>query len=114
MLLNDTHSSSRYSGVKLEDWNKVLLYFFHAEYAEIAEAIRNRNAIICKEYAKAHATLAPPSGRQAQTMCVRFREFCVFGVRCFYQTIISFFDHGSHEFLLTAVSPCGLLGKLRV
>ena len=36
-----------------------------------------------REYAEAHATLAPPSGWQAQTKCVRFREFCTFRVRCF-------------------------------
>ena len=78
---------------------------FHAEYAEIAETMRYRNAIICKEFAEAHATLAPPSGGQAQTTCVRFREFCVFCVRHFYQIVIYFINP---RILLTIVSPCGL------
>ena len=63
------------------------------------------------EYSEAHATLAPASGWQAQTKCVRFREFCVFRVRLFYQTAIYFFEHEFLElpdFLLTKVSPCGL------
>ena len=65
-----------------------------------------------REYAKAHTTLAPPSGWQAQTKCVRFREFCVFCVKYFYQTAIYFFEHEFlelPEFLLTKVSPCGLV-----
>jgi hypothetical protein len=64
-----------------------------------------------KEYAEAHATLAPPSGWQAQTKCVRFREFCAFCVRFFYQTVISFFLTTD---LAHKVSPCGMLGKMRV
>ncbi len=42
------------------------------------------------EYAEAHATLAPPSGWEAQTKCVRFREFCAFRVILFYWAVISF------------------------
>ncbi len=69
--------------IRVDPRDPLEIKFFHAEYAEITEAMRNRNVIICKKYAEAHATLAPPSGWQAQTKCVRFREFCAFRVRFF-------------------------------
>jgi hypothetical protein len=81
--------------IRVDPRDPLEINFFHAEYAEIAEAMLNRNAHKCGEYAEAHATLAPPSGWQAQTTCVRFREFCAFRVSFFYQTVISFFsNHG--------------------
>ena len=44
--------------------------FFHAEYAEIAETMRNKNALIREEYAEAHATLRHRSdGKHKQRVC---------------------------------------------
>jgi hypothetical protein len=74
--------------------------FFHAECAEFAETIRNRNAIM-EEHAKAHAILAPPSGWQAQTTCVRFREFRAFCVRHFWRMgqIAWYFDYSVFQWV---------------
>ena len=75
-----------------------LFYVSHAGSAEPKVAVRtcegkairrdhaDRNSLV-ENYAEAHATLALPSGRQAQTKCVRFCESLRSLRETFYQSI---------------------------